>query len=257
MVKLSHFAIVAMLAAAPAGAQTVKTFNTIGSAGVNGSFGNSLGFFAANDSTLQLKVTGWQSNQSTNAIRSAYLGAYGGGLGVTGGDDQSGANNLHQIDNVGGFTDFLLLQFNRAVSLSGVNLNLYQLSGVSGVDSDLAYFNASILKPAQWNAAIDLSSYLTVPSLATEVAGDGASGSRSFGANAPSNYWLIGASFLPTGDRDDGFKLRQISVTEQAAAVPEPATWAAMMLGFGAIGAALRRAARRSRKALGATLRLA
>ena len=53
-----------------------------------------------------------------------------------------------------------------------------------------------------------------------------------------SKVWLVSASML-TADRDDGFKISSIKVTTPA--VPEPATWAMLMLGFGAIGASLRR----------------
>lgn len=256
MIKLSHLAAAALLLAAPAmaGAETVSnSFNTTGSAGTMGG----LFFSALNDPSLQLRVSGWQSRQSTNDITPAYLQAYSAGLGVIGLGDQSGAGNRHQIDNVGGYTDFLMLQFNRAVTLTSASLNLYQLSGVSGRDSDLAFYNAASLQPAQWNSAINLAAYDTVPSLWTNAAGGSTGGSRALGASGASNIWLLGASFLPTGDRDDGFKLSQISVSEQVAAVPEPGTWATMMLGFAAVGAALRRGVRRPGRAGGASLRTA
>ena len=54
------------------------------------------------------------------------------------------------------------------------------------------------------------------------------------------NAWLIGAG-NPNPDRnDDGFKLSSIVVNTPT--VPEPATWAMMLFGFGAVGASLRRA---------------
>lgn len=258
MIKLSYLAAALSLAAGPVGAQTVtKTINTTGSMGTNGAYGNALLFSGSTDPSLQLRVTGWQSQQSTNSVTSAYLGAYGTGLGVTGLGDQSGGSNLHQIDNVGGYTDFLLLQFNRAVTLSSASLNLYQMGGVTGVDSDLAFWTAGALKPAQWNSSINLAAYATAPSLWTEIAGGSTGGSRTLGAGAASNVWLLGASFLPTGDRDDGFKLSQVTVTEQVAAVPEPGTWAMMMLGFAAVGAALRRTVRGARPKRELTLRSA
>lgn len=251
MTRISMIAAAMLLAAAPAAAQTTPyAFNTTGSSGVNGAYGNALTFNSTTDPTLKVKVTAWQSNQQTNDITSAYLGAYGTGLGVTGLGDQSGGGEYHQVDNVGGYTDFLLLQFSRAVTLTSATLNLYKMSGV-GLDSDAAFWNANILQPSSWNANIDLSAYDTVPSLWSDAPGAAAAGPRPIAGVGASNYWLLGAAFLPTNDRDDGFKISQISVTEHiAGAVPEPGTWAMMILGFGAIGASLRRTRRSAFAAL-------
>jgi len=46
-------------------------------------------------------------------------------------------------------------------------------------------------------------------------------------------------------DTVTGQKVAKYSVELQGAAVPEPATWAAMLVGFGAIGASMRGARRR------------
>ena len=53
---------------------------------------------------------------------------------------------------------------------------------------------------------------------------------------------LIGAASPNPDANDDGFKLKAITVTS---AVPEPATWAMMLVGFGLAGASLRRRNRR------------
>ena len=244
--------------ATPAGAATAVnyTFNTTGSMGDNGVYGQPLQFSAKNGaSTLSMQVTGWQSRQATNDITKAYLGAYSGGLGVTGLGDTNGANAYHQIDNVGGYTDFVMLQFDRAVTLSGVTLNTYNMTGVTGRDSDLAYYNAGALTSKNWNTLIDLTAYDTVPLTWTGAAGGDASGSRILSAAGASNKWLVGAAFLPTIDRDDGFKIASISVTESVSAVPEPATWAMMLVGFGAVGVTMRRRVRRSEQDFTAKMR--
>ena len=224
-----------------AAATTVHSFNTTGSMKDDGTYGNALSFSASTDPTLKLRVTGWQSNQATNDIARAWVGAYGGGLGVTGTRDSNGGSAFHQIDNVRGYTDFVMLQFNRSVTLSGITANTYQMGGVSGRDSDFAFRNAAGVPAASWNAAIDLTAFDTVPSLWTEVAAGGSSGARAMTPGVASNRWLLSASFLPK-DRDDGFKLSQLRVVEQrVAAVPEPATWGMMLIGFGVVGSAMRR----------------
>ena len=52
------------------------------------------------------------------------------------------------------------------------------------------------------------------------------------------------AGFQGTGD--EGWGLRDIVVTQAAAGVPEPASWALMLMGFGGLGAVLRRGCRQA-----------
>lgn len=245
---IAPMVIAAGLVASPAqAASVVKNFDLTGSMADNGPYGNALKFSANNDSSLQVKVTGWQSGQFTNRINSAYVGAYGAGIGVTGRIDLGGVGAFHQIDNAFGYTDFLLLQFNRAVTLSSALLNVYQMVGVAGRDSDLAFYNAGGITTTAWDSNIDLSIYSTLPSTWTTVEGGSASGDRTIGATGASTKWLLGAAFLPVGDRDDGFKIQSLSVSE-VAAVPEPASWALMIVGFAAVGMSLRRRTSRNAK---------
>ena len=242
LIALCSVTLVATATVVPASAQMV-TFNTTGNMADNGAYGNSLYFPSSTPgSSLQLKVTGYQSNQSNNDITTAYVGAYSPGLGVTGLGDNSGANNYHQIDNAGGYTDFLLLQFSAPVALSSLTLNSFMLGSMSVKDNDLAFYAASIPEAA-WNLALPLTSYQTVPSLWTTIAGNGSNGLVSTGSTTISREFLVGAAF--NSGNNDGFKIASITV---APAVPEPATWAMMIVGFGAIGFALRSAKRQSEK---------
>lgn len=64
-------------------------------------------------------------------------------------------------------------------------------------------------------------------------------GSNIFNIVAPTGTTYTSATFSSTGG---GFTdLKQLRVTLAAGAVPEPATWAMMLLGFVGIGAAMRR----------------
>lgn len=200
---------------------------------------------ATDDASLKVMITAWQANQSTNAIISAALGAYDGGFGVTGVGDQNGANNYHQMDNAGGYTDFIMLQFSRAVQLTSATLNEYGIDNPYGsgnsTDSDMSFLNlgALIPAPAQWNSSINLATLANNTALWTQNDGTG-DRTATFSNLAFSQVWLISAAQLPTNDRDDGFKLSKL-VVKATPAVPEPATWAMLIMGFGAIGASLRR----------------
>lgn len=217
-------AAAAMLAAGSAQAATTipYTFNTVGNTGENGQYGNVMAFNTTPGSTLKLNVTAWQINKATGAVTSAYLGAYGGGLGVTGLGDNKGAGLLHQIDDSGDYLDFVLLDFNRAVTLGSVKTNSYGIDGV--YDNDAFWYDAS-------------------SGVNGTVAAGASDALRATGAAVASSKWAVGAS--GTDRFADGFKLAAVTVSEQVAAVPEPATWATMILGFGVAGASLRRTRRR------------
>lgn len=227
---------------------------------VNGAYGNSLVVKANEDATLQVKITGWQADQVTGAISSAFLGTYtGGGLGVTGLKDYEGNYNLHQIDNTLGYTDFVMLQFSRDVHLDGAGVKVFQFPTVGYTDSDMSVSlgklsgsSGTALKltnAATWNGSTNILSTnanafgWTGYDRANNVTTD-----QNFTTKIPattfSQIWLVAASNLTT-EYNDGFKLSQILVTPKVIATPEPATWAMMIFGFGGIGASLRRRAAR------------
>ena len=245
----------ALVAPSVAYAANVVTFNGVCASaataqqaactGLNGSYGNAATIQATNDATLKLKLTAWQANQSSNSVSTAFLGAYSGGFGVTGVQDvdssgTKGGNGTHQIDNVAGYTDFVMLQFNQAVHLEGLDLNVYSPYN----DTDASIWNASSLTPSIWNSTINIAGATLDATLWSNTPGGSVDGYRNIayeGKNAGfSQVWLVAASVL-SSDRDDGFKLSQIMVTRATPAVPEPATWAMMIAGFGAVGASLRR----------------
>jgi hypothetical protein len=84
----------------------------------------------------------------------------------------------------------------------------------------------------------------------------GLAGSYTSGKNDNANYLLSGGSFdgfmLVTSDSFSLFQAKQLSyegVPNPPGAVPEPGTWALMLLGFAGVGAAMRRS-RKSKPAL-------
>jgi hypothetical protein len=228
----------AVLAAMPADATTF-TFNTVGNSGVNGAYGNVRTFSATDGTTtINLKATAWQADEYNFKISNAFLGAYAQGLGVTGKNDYNGNYYYHQIDNVRGY-DFILLQFDQAVSITGLNRQLFGLPFV-GYDSD-ASIKAVSLGGAQWNSALDISGYTLGTKGWTSIGGGSLSGLTTFAGNVTSTQWLIAADIA--SGKNDGFKLKSLQVNYNVPvnAVPEPATWAMMLTGFGLVGAAARR----------------
>jgi len=233
------------------GVASAQTFDTTGGMDDHGIYGNDI-YFKPTDaaSALQLRVTGWQSKQSNGVISKAWVGAYGAGLGVTGTGDYSGNYGYHQIDNAGDYTDFVLLQFSAPVALKSLTLNSFTMGSATVKDNDMAFYAASVPE-LRWNSAIDLTGYTTVPTLWTTIAGTGKDGVVSAGSSFASKEWLVGAAFNSASN--DGFKIASITVAPSVAAVPEPASWAMMMLGVGAVGSSLR--GRRVRKPAGTPAR--
>jgi hypothetical protein len=220
-------------------AQATTTFALTGGDGVNGTFGNARTFASGG---INVRVSAWRATPNaggfTWTVASSYLGRFGNGLGATSTGDNNGANNLHTIDNHDG-VEFLLFQFDRNVRIAGATLNTYSVAGSS--DND-AYVSTG-MTALPWTSTINLATNaaITTALISNGMSIKNASGNpavRSFAAYTQTgNIWLIGADFFNT-DGADGFKLTNLIVTP---AVPEPATWAMMLAGFGAVGAAVRR----------------
>ena len=198
-------------------------------------------------STLNVRVTGWHATDIAgdtdhDSISAASVGLYTPGLGVLAAGE-SASSNEHQIDNIGG-VDFLMLQFNQKVSLSSITRYLFGITGVSPSDSDAAYWadTGNLLggTASNWNSTINLAGNQISEKLWTTVAGDASQGVKTGVTTTDSAYvWLLGADF--NAKRNDGFKLSQFTADTATGAVPEPASWAMMITGFGMVGASMRR----------------
>lgn len=187
--------------------------------------------------SLGLDVYGLHLNSSgtkggSNVSKAAVEAYKGAGLGVLFGTDKE-TNGTHQIDNYGGGSDFVALVFSQAVTLSDIaRVSYTNASSLAGLGSgtDISYrswaYDASML----WNGTtqVDLAKFASLNG-----------GSNSTGATAASNIWLVAANV--TGQTNDAFKLTSLVVNTPMGSVPEPASWALMIVGFGAVGQSLRR----------------
>ena len=210
-----------------AAAAAPYTFNLVGNTAASGPAGDAIAFNTTIPSTLDLSATGWQANLLTNSVSSAYLGDSAGGLGI------SAAGSV----GLGFFTDFVLLEFDRPVTLTSVTTNSTGAGGLSAYSA--IWFGASSAVTPAWNSTVGFAGSAVAPSPWGAAAGTGAT--RLTGATAASTKWLVGTAFGSQSSQMDGFRLSSITDADQVAAVPEPASWLTMILGFGAAGAVLRR----------------
>ncbi len=216
-----------------ASAQTV-TFS--GSSATDGTDGNIRSFTIGG---LQVQASAWSLQNGT--LEQAYLGLYSTGLGVTNNDEGDGSSLNHTADNVGQ-SDFILLMFNQAVNISSARLTPYDVSSTpNDNDALVAYANyAHPFTGAPTPVALNSALWTALAGTDYNVSGNMVSPNWTslnstgyFG-----NFWVIGAAWPNLDTNDDGFKLTAINVTP---AVPEPGTWAMMLIGFGGVGVALRR----------------
>ena len=147
--------------------------------------------------------------------------------------DEQGANAMN-------YNEGLLLSFTGAptVSLLSAVLNRvdqYDTLGIYGVDSlgSLFFlgFSGTILNPTGgFTVTAEGSNTNTQHNLSFTPALTGYS-----------NYFFTTTTNSSLPNRGDGYRLRSLTV----AAVPEPAAWAMMLIGFGFIGMQMRRSRRR------------
>jgi hypothetical protein len=237
-------------AALPEKAPAVFDF-TVGhnSSGINNVANGNARIYHATSPDLgaySIRATAWTLKTSDNKVYASKLMVYSGGLGVISSlsnDDGTGSGGKHQVDNHVN-KDFILLQFSRQVKLTSAVLNTYDLSGTR--DSD-AIVKFGTTPGFDWQNDIGLAGKMKTQLDAmfggTLAYNTSSTGNRTVALNPDrfsGDLWLIGPSWNPPGSdtRVDAFKLASL------AAIPEPATWAMMIGGFGLVGAAARRRVR-------------
>ncbi len=189
------------------------------------------------DGKVKVSATAW-SIDSSSAVKQSSLGRYSQGLGVSFSGD-----NSHTVDNMGR-RDFIVLQFDQNVVLDSGEFRT-GWHGMNDTDAQIGFANMSQSFTTQpgFNgkaATVALAGFQTWSSGSVGKSGNSIRGINSAGHNG--NTWLIGAGLAGSPDAfPDGFKLKGVSYTMAPTAVPEPSTWAMMLLGFGAVGAAVRR----------------
>ena len=239
--------VACMTVAAPASAATVVL------TGSSTTSGNSLLYSSG---PVRFSATALTYTNSLTPSVSAAI-KYTEGLGIDpAGDDR------HTIDNSQGY-DFILLRFESAVALTGAsfaNLNWYNdsspdtdatISFAPVALSSLGQSYSTNLSGSAGNAffnAVGTPLYdNSFDSNSTALVNGYSNRTFNGGVNPNvSQVWIIGASITNLDRKVDSFKLKSITygVPPSTGTVPEPATWALLILGFGTVGGALRRKVR-------------
>ena len=208
-------------------------------------------------STTNVVTIGTGANATTvNRFEAAYVGNYGGDLGVTsqpsslsnvelnGSNAPNTSNNQHAVDNVGAY-DALVFTFASAVTLADVSIGFP--SAASGLDSDatVLYYKgtgtpSSTLSARTVNDLVSSGDWGIATNLGNMAVGNNATG---LSTSISSRYWLVGAYMGIGGSTvggavntgNDYFKVNGLTATITPRLVPEPSSIALL----GIAGAAL------------------
>ncbi len=259
MSSIRHFLLFcAMLASAfvsasAAQASTVITF-PMNSSGTGNSAGR-VYTVTVGSTTVKVRVTAWSTTTTlaTGTVEKGAVQVYANGLGASSVGESTGSPH-HTIDNLVK-KDFLILQFDQLVELEAAKFTTYNM-GSTRYDGDATVAFGTTNSSWLTDPLANTSTYAQLAALfgnsfaasnVNSTSGQTANTRLLNSGNQTGNIWLIGAAFSNPAENCgagqnqlclDGFKLSNIKVQT---AVPEPATWMMMILGFGLIGAALRR----------------
>jgi hypothetical protein len=237
--------------------------------GLSGYVGSSATFQkTVGDETVNVRVSAWTKSVD-GTISAATLGVWDKGLGVYAGNSVDGHTNGHTIDNRSSY-DFLVFQFDQDVQVNTAFLTAFNVGGEKtdidmrvGISSTDVAWNSIFGVP---NVAALLGTGYNVDHNGTVNSGTTYSADINPGdPGLTGNLLFVGASFddvaqtttTGTGKHKrtttkyyyDSFKLGGLELTtldSPPPAVPEPATWAMMIIGFGAAGSAVRASRRRN-----------
>ncbi|HNO73182.1 MAG TPA: SdrD B-like domain-containing protein, partial [Accumulibacter sp.] len=193
-----------------AGAAT--TFDFSGSSATDGSDGNVRTFTSG---ALSVKTSAFSRDQSTGAWAQAYLGSYGGGLGVTD-SSESGSGDTHTVDNLGGRDNYVLFEFNQNVVVDSAFL------GYVVGDSDMSVWIGTRSDPFNNHDTMLSDADLTALGF-TEVNLTDLSSTRLADLNAGnvSGNVLVISGWTGDTTPEDRFKIENLTVRQSSPGVYE------------------------------------
>jgi hypothetical protein len=185
---------------------TMQTFNFNGSSATDGTDGNVRTYSAGG---ISVKASAWSRTESGGTWSKAWLGAYGGGLGVTDSGEGSGSGDSHTVDNMGGRDNYVLFRFDKQVVVDKAYL------GYVVQDSDLTVWIGTINNA--FNTSVTLSDSV-LAGLVKEENWTELTTARwaDFNAGNLAGNVLVIAASTADDTPEDRFKIEHLKVQEVA-----------------------------------------
>ncbi|OCQ90549.1 hypothetical protein BCD64_28195 [Nostoc sp. MBR 210] len=195
------YTVTGTVAPSPVSTGSRTTFDFDGNSALDGTDGNTRTF---TKDGITVTARAFSRVDGTNgAWSAAYLGSYGGGLGVTDSSEGNGGNNTHVVDNVGGRDNYVLFQFSEAVVLDRAYLQ-YVIK-----DSDISVWIGNFNNPVTSLSDSTLSSFGFTEANVTTSSSDRWADVNA--GNYVGNTIVIAALDTDTSPEDQ-FKIRHLDV---------------------------------------------
>ncbi len=177
---------------------------TTGNSGEDGTDGNIRTF--STGGTVSAKASAFSRRKSDGLWETAFLGAFGSGLGVTDRGEGDGSSDRHKVDNIGDRLNYVVFAFNQNVVPDRAYLNSI------GADSDITVWIGTMADP--FNTPVTLSDPLLSSFGAPETNETANNSPRwaDFNASQRSGNVLVIAAKVDESGPEDAFKIEDISI---------------------------------------------
>ena len=156
--------------------------------------------------TVAANARAFSRQKSDGLWETAFLGAFGSGLGVTDRGEGNGSNNTHKLDNIGDRLNYVVFAFNQNVVPDQAYLNSI------GADSDITVWIGTMADP--YNNPVVLSDTL-LSSFGAPETNDAANNSprwANFNATQKSGNVLVIAAKVDEAGPEDAFKIEGLKI---------------------------------------------
>ncbi|MDA0674222.1 MAG: hypothetical protein O3C67_11025, partial [Cyanobacteria bacterium] len=150
---------------------------------------------------VSVDVSAFSSNKNGGDWRTAYLGLYNGGLGVT---NQGEGGSSHRLDNSGN-QDYILFEFDQSVTVDRAFLDFVDC------DSDISIWIGD--RNGDINSANSFANFLSGITQENNFVGHSSSRWADFNNGETSGNTLVISGF--TGHSNDAFKLKMLDIITQ------------------------------------------
>ncbi len=177
---------------------------TTGDSGDDGPDGNVRNFTTGG--TVNANGRAFSRRKSDGLWETAFLGAFGSGLGVTDRGEGNGGNDTHKLDNIGDRLNYVIFEFNQNVVVDRARLESI------GADSDITVWIGTANDP--YNNPVTLSDTV-LSTFGPKETNNGTNTARSADINAglkSGNVLVIAAKVDDGPNPNDAFKIESLTI---------------------------------------------